>query len=143
MLTSMDDGGHFEQVLIAATADYMGPRSRVIRRMPDLYRFYTTLYADADLPRAARPIVSKVLAYFVVQDDVIPDDEAGPMGFIDDVYVAAHGYRLLCREVGGQRLNDAWPADDDLHDVMNDAYREARAEVSKKLRHILELAGFR
>jgi uncharacterized membrane protein YkvA (DUF1232 family) len=133
----------FEDVLRAAVADYNGSRAQVIRRMPELYRFYTVLYADDTLPRPARAIVSKVLAYFVVQDDVLPDDQLGPMGFIDDVFVAAHGYRQLVRECSADVLYAAWPGDDDLDDVMSLAHREARAEVSKKLRHILELAGFR
>lgn len=115
----------------------------MINRMPDLYRFYTVLYADADLPRDARQTVSRVLAYFVVQNDVIPDDELGPIGFIDDVFVAAHAYRQLCRSCDADTLYEAWPADDDVDELMAYAYREARAEVAKKVRNILELAGFR
>lgn len=84
-----------------------------------------------------------MLAYLVVQDDVLPDDRLGPMGFIDDVFVAAHGYRLLCSALDADRLGAAWGGAGDLDHVMQTAYREARAEVTRKLRDILELAGFR
>jgi|JI7StandDraft_1071085.scaffolds.fasta_scaffold105427_2 uncharacterized membrane protein YkvA (DUF1232 family) len=138
----MQPAPDFAEQLEAYVADYRGPREVSIREAANLYRFYVRLYADPRLPRAARPIVNAVLAYFVVADDVIPHDEHGALGLVDDVYLAAHAYRLLCSEgVEDDLLRAAWPARTDVEAVMNEVYRDARSEVGKKRKDVLRMSG--
>ena len=74
---------------------YEGSRERAVRLAPDVFTFYARLLVDDRLHRDARSIVSSVLAYFVVPDDVMPEAELGPLGLMDDLYAAAFAYRLL------------------------------------------------
>jgi uncharacterized membrane protein YkvA (DUF1232 family) len=132
----------FAEQLQANVEAYRGPREVCIREAAHLYRFYVRLYADPRLPRAARPIVNAVLAYFVVADDVIPDAEHGPLGLVDDVFLAAYGYRCLCRaHVDAHVLNDAWAPQTDLNAVMAEVFKDARNGVGKKRREILKMSG--
>ena len=62
--------------LRAAVSGYQGRRERSVRRAGDIFEFFALLYADRRLSRAERTVVSAVLAYFVVRDDFLPDEES-------------------------------------------------------------------
>jgi uncharacterized membrane protein YkvA (DUF1232 family) len=139
---AMRNAPDFAQQLEAYVDGYRGPREVSVREAANLYRFYVRLYADPRLPRGARPIVNAVLAYFVVADDVIPPEEGGELGIVDDVFLAAHAYRMLCNEgVEAELLQEAWPARTDPDAVIAEVYRDARAAVGKKRKEILEMSG--
>ena len=131
----------YAALLRASTSTYTGTRERAIRRAGDLFDFYARLFSEERLPRHTRSTVNAVIAYFVVPDDVMPEENLGPIGLCDDLFVAAYGYRLLRREVSGEILYDAWEGDEALEDAMDEVYRESRAQVGKKAKDILRMAG--
>ena len=120
---------------------YRGKRECAVRRAGDVFDFFPHLFADSRLPRHNKIVVNAVLAYFVVPQDVFPEDTLGPVGLVDDLYVAACAFRRLQKDVAPAILLDAWPADDDLATVMHDVYRESRAEVGRKSKEVLRMAG--
>ncbi|MCR9163743.1 MAG: YkvA family protein [Nannocystaceae bacterium] len=121
--------------------DYTGTRERAVRLAPDVFNFYAKLLVDGRLSKDARTIVTSVLAYFVVPDDVLPEADLGPLGLMDDLYAAAYGFRMLRREVRGEVLVDAWTGDDVLEDAMAVVYTQTRAELGKKTKEVLQMAG--
>lgn len=121
--------------------DYRGSRAAAIELVPDIFSFYSRLLVDPRLPKSSRTTVAAVLAYFVVPDDVLPEAELGPFGLLDDLYAAAHAYRVLRREVPHEVLVEAWEGDQSLGDAMALAYAETRAELGKKAKHVLRMAG--
>jgi uncharacterized membrane protein YkvA (DUF1232 family) len=146
--------------LRACVDGYDGAHREAVLRAPDVFAFFARLFEDPELPSGARPLVSAVLAYFVVPNDVLPEEDLGPFGLLDDLYVAAHVYQLLRRELPGAVLETAWqkrgraPAksirgrpstlpgdDDDLEEVMALVRSESRAAVGKQGRAALKLAG--
>lgn len=120
---------------------YEGSRQRAVRLAPDVFNFYARLLVDSRLPRSERPVVTAVLAYFVVPDDVLPEAELGPLGLIDDLYAAAYAYRMLRRGLPGALFHDAWLGDEDLDDAMSAVYTETRAELGKRTKQVLRMAG--
>ena len=121
--------------------EYTGARERAIRWAPFIFQMYARLWSDPRTTRSARAIVSSVLAYFVVPDDLLPEGELGPVGLMDDLFVAAHAHRILRRELPLEVLADAWHGDGDLDEAMAEVYAEARAELGKRARDALRLAG--
>ncbi|MCA9708040.1 MAG: DUF1232 domain-containing protein [Myxococcales bacterium] len=121
--------------------EYEGSRQRAVRLAPDVFGFFARLLVDPRLPRSARPVVTSVLAYFVVPDDVMPEAELGPLGLMDDLYAASHAYRMLRRELPGTLLRDAWQADEDLDEAMSVVHSETRAELGRRTKDVLRMAG--
>ena len=121
--------------------EYEGSRARAVRWAPSIFQMYARLFMDDRLPRSSRATVNAVLAYMVVPDDLMPEAELGPVGLMDDLYVAAHAYRTLRRELPPEIFADAWTGDDDLETAMAEAYSESRAELGKRTRDALRLAG--
>lgn len=121
---------------------YSGRYERSVLRTADVFDFFCRLFTDERLPELSRPVVSAVLAYFVAPRDVMPEEELGPYGFLDNLYVATHAFRLLQRQrVPGEMLSDAWQAEGDLVEVMGYVYAESRAAVGRNRRAALRLAG--
>jgi uncharacterized membrane protein YkvA (DUF1232 family) len=96
---------------------------------------------DRRVTGEARHLVAIVLAYFVVPDDVLPEEDLGPYGMLDDLFLAAHVYRLLDRQLEPEILADAWIEDDGLVQVMDVVYTESRAALGKQRKDVLALAG--
>ncbi|MBW2254775.1 MAG: DUF1232 domain-containing protein [Deltaproteobacteria bacterium] len=127
--------------LRSAVEDYRGKRERSVRRAGDLFDFFARLFADPRVPRYARATVNAVLAYFVVPNDVLPEEEVGAFGLLDDLYVAAHAFRQLRRDVPPEVLLEAWHGEEDLDTVMAEAHADSRAELGKRCREVLRMAG--
>jgi uncharacterized membrane protein YkvA (DUF1232 family) len=113
-----------------------------VLRTPAVFDFYARLFVDERLPQGARQLVNGVLAYFVAPMDVMPEELLGPFGLLDDLYLAAHTYRLLQRNlVPSEVLVDAWRAEGDLDEVMAEIHTESRSAVGKSRKAILRMAG--
>lgn len=128
-------------LLRAAVADYSGRRERSVRRAADVFEFYEALWGDPRLERPARAIVAAVLAYFVVRDDFLPDGEDGEPGYLDDLYVAAHAFRLLQGSADPDALREAWRFEGEVEEVMDEIHADTRCELGKHAREVLRLAG--
>lgn len=121
--------------------DYRGARQRAVLLAPDVFGLFARMLVDPRLPRDARHVVTSVLAYFVVPDDVMPEAELGPLGLMDDLFAAAHAYRTLRRELPTELLHDAWRGDEELDEAMAVVYTETRAELGKRAKDVLRMAG--
>jgi uncharacterized membrane protein YkvA (DUF1232 family) len=122
-------------------AQYQGARQHAILRAPDVFELFARLFAEPELPREARGMINAVLAYFVVPDDVLPEAELGPFGLLDDLFVAAHVFRILRRELPAGAIDRAWLGEGDVDEVMDVIHGETRAELGKRTREALRLAG--
>lgn len=120
---------------------YAGSRHSAVRWAPAIFQFYARLFSGGHLSHDARAIVTSVLAYFVVPDDLMPEAELGPVGLLDDLYVASHAYRILRRELPREVIAEAWVEETPLEAVMSEVYSQARGELGRRGRDALRLAG--
>jgi uncharacterized membrane protein YkvA (DUF1232 family) len=68
---------------------YEGEFSELIHQAPALYRMMTKLLDDPALPRSISPLVIAAIAYFILPEDIIPEDKFGPVGYVDDIYLCS------------------------------------------------------
>lgn len=120
---------------------YVGAHQHAILRAGDVFDFYAHLMMDERVSGDARGLVAAVLAYFVVPDDVLPEADLGPYGLLDDLYLAAHVFRMLRRQLPREVLDDAWAEEDELEQVMDVVYTESRAALGKLRKEVLRVAG--
>ncbi|MEE2962235.1 MAG: hypothetical protein VYA34_15995 [Myxococcota bacterium] len=121
--------------------DYHGARDRAVKYAPEIFEFYALLFTRGHLNRENQGIVTSVLAYFVVAEDVYPENQLGPFGLVDDLYVASYAFRLLRNEIPSSDLIACWKGKGELEVVMNEIYRECRSEMGKTTKEALRLAG--
>lgn len=137
----MFDAPDYAVALHRFVHEYRGARQRAVLLAPHVFSLFARMLVDPRLPRDARNVVTSVLAYFVVPGDVMPEAELGPLGLMDDLYAAAHAYRMLRRELPAEILHDAWTGDTELDEAMAVVYTETRAELGKRAKEVLRMAG--
>lgn len=120
---------------------YAGAHQDAILRAGDVFDFYSSLMTDERVRGDARSLVAAVLAYFVVPDDVLPEEDLGPYGLLDDLFLAAHVFRMLRRQLAPEVIADAWAEDDEITKVMDVVYSESRGALGKLRRDVLRVAG--
>jgi uncharacterized membrane protein YkvA (DUF1232 family) len=68
---------------------YKGEFFQLIAQAPALYRMMTRLLDDRALSRSMSPLVIAAIAYFILPQDIIPEEKYGPVGYVDDIYLCA------------------------------------------------------
>lgn len=132
----------YGRALRECVAGYEGSYARSVLRAPEVFELFARLFVHEELPRGARSLIAGVLAYFVAPQDVMPEETLGPYGLLDDLYAAAHAFRLLERELVPEALlRGCWRGRGDLYQVMADVHADARAAVGKDRKAVLAMAG--
>lgn len=79
----------FDAMLEKDISGYEGEFSRLIAQAPALYKMMTRLLDDRALPRSMSPLVIAAIAYFILPEDIIPEEKYGAAGYVDDIYLCA------------------------------------------------------
>lgn len=88
----------FTDVVIKNIQKYHGPFSKIIKYSPDFFELFQSLLKEQDLDENVSSMVKAVIAYFVLPQDIIPEDKFGAFGYIDDLYLCAHVISTLIAE---------------------------------------------
>ncbi len=94
----------FDDLLEKDISNYKGEFSELIQQAPALYRLMTKLLDDRALPSQMSPLVIAAIAYFILPEDVIPEDKFGPAGYVDDIYLCAFVANEVMKAVGNQEI---------------------------------------
>ncbi|MCX6674761.1 MAG: DUF1232 domain-containing protein [Methanothrix sp.] len=90
----------FDAILEKDISGYEGEFSQLIHQAPALYRMMTRLLDDRALPRSMSPLVIAAIAYFILPEDIIPEEKYGPVGYVDDIYLCAFIANEVTKESG-------------------------------------------
>ncbi len=101
--------------------------------VPDVFILLTRLALDKDVPPQARALIGGALAYFLVPTDLFPEAFVGPVGYLDDLVIAA---AVLSQALGGELEPYArkyWNGDQELRQVLHDISTGAGALLGRNL----------
>ncbi len=98
-------------------ARYMGALRDVVVLAPSYGMLMFHLLNDPRLTRQHRLLVDAAIAYLVSSDDVIPEDQVGPYGYLDDIFCCAFVANRIGRDLGWEVLEEAWAGDGTAHEV--------------------------
>jgi uncharacterized membrane protein YkvA (DUF1232 family) len=90
----------FDKLLEQEVSGYKGKHSEIIIKAPALYKLMTRLLDDPALPGHLSPLVIASIAYFILPEDVIPEEKYGPLGFVDDIFLCAFVADKVRKEAG-------------------------------------------
>jgi len=78
--------------------NYNGPLTNLIKYTPDFYELFESLLKEKKFEKDIRVLINSVVAYFVLPDDVIPEEKYGAFGYIDDLYLCVYSLEKLFSE---------------------------------------------
>ncbi len=113
----------------------------LIRYTPDFFRLLCKILIDKNTEWHTKLVINSALAYFVVPNDVIPEEEYGAMGYIDDIFICTYVLKLIKEEVSDKPLVDNWEGEEDVLEIVDEIFKKSRQVVGDKSKKILAFAG--
>jgi uncharacterized membrane protein YkvA (DUF1232 family) len=81
---------------------------------PDLFHLLCKLTTDSEIPSNKKLKLVAGIAYFISPIDLLPEMFLGPVGYVDDIAVAAFILNDLINEVDPQIVRKHWAGEKDV-----------------------------
>ncbi len=132
---------HYYDFLKEQINKFEGKFPKYILYIPDFFKLLCKL-TEQDIKVADKRKINSALAYFVIPNDIIPEDIHGPAGYIDDLYACCHVLMDLKEKYGIGRLSQIWEGEEDFEKVLELSYDESKKELEEKgvLKRVLDTA---
>ncbi len=132
----------FYEQLKQEIAAYEGRHDDLIYLAPEFYRLLTNLLDDPRLPSRLRPLVSCVIAYFILPADVVSEEIYGPYGYVDDIFLCAFAADEIRRQTGSEDiLIENWEGEAAIIPLVEEILEKEKELIGEELEKILWYTG--
>lgn len=100
---------------------------------PDLFHLLCKLSIDKDVPAIEKAKVVAAIAYFVSPIDFIPEAITGPLGYADDIALAAYVLNNFVNNTDEERVRKHWVGDADVLNLIQQILSIADAMLGSGL----------
>lgn len=95
---------------------------------PDLFHLLCRLAVDPDVSVKEKAKLAGAIAYFVAPIDIIPEALVGPVGYIDDIALAAYVLNSIINK-NPEIVKKHWAGDEDVLKVVKSILKVAEEMV--------------
>ncbi len=85
---------------------------------PDLFHLLAKLALDKDIPATEKAKIAGALAYFISPIDLIPEALVGPLGYLDDVALAAYVVNSVMKSCDHSIITRHWAGEQDVLELV-------------------------
>ena len=85
---------------------------------PDLFHVLCKLSVDKDVPAQEKVKLVGAIAYFISPIDLIPEAIVGPVGYVDDIALAAYVLNSVINNTDPEVVRKHWAGEDDVLEVV-------------------------
>jgi uncharacterized membrane protein YkvA (DUF1232 family) len=85
---------------------------------PDLFHLLCKLSLDKEVPVKEKAKLAGAIAYFVSPADLVPEIITGPLGYVDDIAVAAYVLNSIVNNTNPEIVRNHWAGDGDVLEVI-------------------------
>ena len=133
----------FDQLLKEDISGYNGEFSDLISEAPAFFRLMTRLLDDRSLSERLSPLVIASIAYFILPSDVIPEDELGPKGYVDDIFLCAFVADKVMIEAASENiLINHWDGNWPIIPLIKDILKREKELVGENKGLIMDFIGY-
>ena len=133
----------YEEILKENVKDYRGSHEEVIKLAPELYRLVSDLLFDRDIKQLNRSKLLASIGYFIVPQDLYPEDKHGAIGYVDDLMLLITVIREISEKYGEEKLFLYWKMDRSiLNKVTNEYYINLTNEYKLLFEEVIQFVGF-
>ena len=133
----------FDAMLEKDISGYEGKFSKLIAEAPALYRMMTRLLDDRALPRSMSPLVIAAIAYFILPEDIIPEEKFGPAGYVDDIYLCAFVANEVMKESASPEiLSRNWDGKAPVIELIGEILDREGELIGDKKERIMQYIGY-
>jgi len=102
-------------------ADWLEKKTNVNHRfreyimlVPDMFYLLAKLVQDPEVPQGKKVKLISAIAYFISPIDFLPEAFLGPVGYMDDLAIAAYVLNDMLNTVDPQIIRRHWAGDTDI-----------------------------
>ncbi|GAB4366067.1 MAG: hypothetical protein Kow0042_05730 [Calditrichia bacterium] len=88
--------------------------SEYILLAPDIFHLLCKLLLDSRVPTGKKVKLGAAVAYFISPLDFLPEALLGPLGYLDDLAIAAYALNDVINEVEPKVVSENWAGDRDI-----------------------------
>ena len=92
--------------------------SEFVLLAPDLFHLLCKLMLDKEVPANKKVKLTAAIVYFITPLDLIPEAIFGPIGYLDDVVLAALVLNNLINDIDPKIITRNWAGDRDVLNIM-------------------------
>jgi len=100
---------------------------------PDFFHLLCKLTADSKIPSNKKLKLLAAIAYFISPIDLLPEAFLGPVGYLDDIAVAAYILNDLINEIDPQIARKHWAGEQDVLDLIKTILVNADEMIGSKM----------
>ena len=109
---------------------------------PDLFQLLCKLSIDKDVPISEKAKLAGTIAYFVSPIDLLPEALIGPLGYADDVSLAAYVLNQIVNKTDPEVIRRHWAGEGDVLELIQHILERADEMVGsglwRKLRDLVK-----
>jgi uncharacterized membrane protein YkvA (DUF1232 family) len=133
----------FDALLEKDISSYEGDFYKLIHQAPALYKMMTRLLDDHALPRQMSPLVIAAIAYFILPEDIIPEDKFGPAGYVDDIYLCAYVANEVMEATGSPVILERnWEGKTPVVALVKEILDSEKELIGDKKNRIMQYIGY-
>jgi uncharacterized membrane protein YkvA (DUF1232 family) len=123
-------------------SDYNGEHSAIIRKLPAIYDLAVKLLRDVMIDSTIRQKLLAGIGYLVIPNDLFPEDEHGPIGYVEDIMLLIHIFRLINTERGKTPLVRNWSrSEDELKEMLTKDFEELKNSFPLLFEEVIKFTG--
>jgi uncharacterized membrane protein YkvA (DUF1232 family) len=105
---------------------------------PDLFHLLVKLSLDKDVPAKEKAKLAAAITYFISPLDFIPELILGPIGYVDDIAIAAYVLNNLINEIDPEIIKKYWAGDTDILFLIKKILQVSDEMVGHKWKKIIK-----
>lgn len=139
MINYMDFYANLKKIIENSESQH----KNILGYCPEFYLLLCNILIDKKSDWNTKILVNSAIAYFVVKEDIIPDDSKDGMGFIDDLFITSFVLMEIKENIDKNLLIDNWQLESDILSIVEDVFTKSKILVGDKYIDILKLVGLK
>ena len=131
----------FKRYLTDNIVGYDGKFSKYILLLPSLYDTLTNLLGSEDVPQSIRSDIYLAMGYLFYADDIFPEEEHGPLGFIEDLLLILVVLRKCAQQMDIEFIEGRWSSEYSLEQLLTSDFDEITIENTELFDELLTVTG--
>jgi len=107
--------------------------SEYVLLAPDLFHLLTKLAMDQEVPSSEKAKIAGALAYFISPIDLLPELLFGPLGYLDDVALAAYVINSVMKNCDPEIVTKHWAGEQNILDLVQQIVDVAADMLGNKI----------
>ena len=100
---------------------------------PDLFHLLAKLALDKEVPASEKAKIAGALAYFISPIDLVPEALLGPLGYLDDVALAAYVINSVMKKCDPEIVTKHWAGEQNILDLVQQIVDVAADMLGNKI----------